>query len=220
MATYSTVIGLKLNDESDPFQLSDFIQNWNLLDGSPGTYICTSTSRPSWGAGQNGRLIFMSDLKQLSYWNNVSGWTDLRDAAPVFAGGYFLNAACNPGSTGTFSLMTFTTPRPSALSIWAAATYTYGANGWQNAAQAITFDGTASLMGSFQEQVRFAGDPFSTGGTGATNATSMTMIPTCTVGQHKIGLRVQVSNQYFTSINLVGVKILAMISTYASGNTL
>jgi hypothetical protein len=162
----------------------------------------------------------MSDLKQLSYWNSTSGWTDLRDAAPVFAGGYLLNAACNPGSTGTFNLMTFTTPRPSALAIWAGTTFTYGADGWQNAAQAITFDGTASLMGSFQEQVRFAGDPYSRGGTGATNATSMTMIPSVSAGQHKIGLRIQVSNQYFTSINLVGVKILAMISTYASGNSL
>jgi hypothetical protein len=162
----------------------------------------------------------MSDLKQLSYWNNASGWTDLRDAAPVFAGGYFIQAACNPGSTGTFSLMTFTTPRPSSLAIWASATYTYNASGWQNAAQAITFDGTASLMGSFQEEVRFAGDPFESSGTGATNATSMTMIPTVTAGQHRIGLRVQVSSFYHTSVTLVGVKIMAMISTYASGNSL
>lgn len=162
----------------------------------------------------------MSDLKQLSYWNNASGWTDLRDAAPVFAGGFYLNASCNPGSTGTFSLMTFTTPRPSALSIWAACTYTYAANGWQNASQAITFDGTPSLMGSFQEQVRFAGDPYSSGGTGATNATSMTLVPNVTAGQHQIGVRVQVSNIYYTSITLVGVKIIAMISTFASGNVL
>jgi hypothetical protein len=219
VATYSTVLGLKLNDESDPFQLSDFIQNWQTLDASPGIYICTSTSRPSWGTSQAGRLIFMTDLKQVSYWSGTT-WNDLRDAAPMFAGGFYLNVSCNPGSTGTFNLLTLTTPRPSSLAIWAGTTYTYAANGWQNASQAITFDGTASLMGSFQEQVRFAGDPYSTGGTGATNATSMTMIPTCTAGQHQIGLRVQVSNNYFTSVNLVGVKVLALISTYASGNSL
>jgi hypothetical protein len=161
----------------------------------------------------------MSDLKQLSYWSGTT-WNDLRDAAPVFAGGYYINAACNPGSTGVFNVLTLTTPRPSALSIWMGATFTYPANGWQIAAQAITFDGTASLMGSFQEEVRFAGDPYSTGGEGATNATSMTLIPDCTAGQHQIGVRVQVSNTYFTTVTLVGVKILAMLSTYASGNSL
>lgn len=162
----------------------------------------------------------MQDLKQLSYWLNTDGWHDLRDSAPVFAGGYFLNVACNPGSNGAFSLMTFTTPRPSALSIWAAATYSYPANGWQNAAQAITFDGTPSLMGSFQEEIRFSGDPSASSGTGATNATSMTLIPSVSAGQHKIGLRVQVDNSHTTSITLIGVKIIAMISVYSSGNSL
>jgi hypothetical protein len=213
------VLGLKLNAESDPFQLSDFLQNWSTLDASPGVYICTSTSRPSWSSGQAGRLIFMTDLKQQSYWDGAN-WQDLRDSAPVFAGGYYLNATCNPGSTGNFNLMTFTTPRPSALSIWMSTTWTYGANGWQNASQAITFDGNPSLMGSYQEQVRFAGDPYSTGGTGATNATSLTMIPSCSAGQHNIGIQVQVSHIYFTPITLVGVKVLAMISNFASGNVL
>lgn len=164
-------------------------------------------------------MIFMTDLKQTSYWSGT-GWNDLRNSAPVFAGGYFLNVACNPGSNGTFNLMTFTTPRPSALAIWATATYTYPANGWQNGAQAITFDGSPSLMGSFQEQIRFAADTGKNTGSGATNATSMTMIPSCSAGQHKIGMRIQVSSDYNTPIVLEGVKIMAMISVYASGNSL
>jgi hypothetical protein len=161
----------------------------------------------------------MSDLKQLSYWNGTT-WNDLRDAAPVFAGGYYLNVACNPGSSATFNALTLTTPRPSGLSVWMGATFTYPANGWQIAAQAITFDGTPALMGGFEEEVRFAGDPYSTGGEGATNATSMALIPSVSAGQHQIGIRVQVSNQYFTTVTLVGIKIIAMISTYASGNSL
>ena len=50
MATYSTVMGLKLNDPSDSFELSDFVANWETIDASPGTYICTSNTRPNWGA--------------------------------------------------------------------------------------------------------------------------------------------------------------------------
>lgn len=220
MATYSTVLGLKLNDESDPFQLSDFTANYQILDQSPGTYICTSTTRPSWGAAQNGRLIFMSDLKQLSYWNNSTGWSDLRDAAPVFAGGYFLDAGLNPGSTSNFSLLTLTTPRPSALAIWATATYTTQSDAWQVVSQAITFDGVPSLMGSFQEQVRFAGDPYNDGGTVSSSGTSMTMIPSVSAGQHQIGIKTQLSHTYFSTVTLQGVKIIALISTFASGNSL
>ena len=40
------VHGLKLNAPTDPFQLSDFVANWQILDASPGTFICTSASRP------------------------------------------------------------------------------------------------------------------------------------------------------------------------------
>jgi hypothetical protein len=219
VATYSTVLGLKLNDASDPFQLSDFIANWQVLDASPGTFICTSTSRPSWGTAQAGRMIFMKDLKQTSYWDGAS-WNDLRNAAPMFAGGFFLNAACNPGSTGTFNLLTLTTPRPSSLAIWASATYTCDNDDFQSAQQAITFDGTPSLMGSFQEAVRPAGDDHGGGTQIPSSAASMTMIPAVTAGQHQVGLRVQVSNRYFDSMTLVGVKILALVSVYATGNSL
>jgi hypothetical protein len=220
VATYSTVLGLKLNDESDPFQLSDFTANYEILDASPGTYICTSTSRPSWGADQNGRLIFMSDLKQLSYWNNSSGWTDLRDAAPVFAGGFYLDAGLNPGSTATFGLLTFTTPRPSALAVIATANYTYASDAWQVVTQSLTFDGTASNMGGFSEQVRCAGDPYNSGGTVASSATSLAVIPSVSAGQHQIGIKTQLSHTYYSNVSLQGVKIIALISTFASGNSL
>jgi hypothetical protein len=161
----------------------------------------------------------MSDLKQLSYWSG-SAWNDLRDSAPVFAGGYFLNAGLNPGSTSSFGLLTFTTPRPSALAIWAAATYTTQSDAWQVVSQAVTFDGTPSIMGGFQEQVRFAGDPYNSGGTVSSSGTSLAMIPSVTAGQHQIGIRTQLSHTYFSTVDLTGVKIIALISTFASGNSL
>jgi hypothetical protein len=162
----------------------------------------------------------MSDLKQLSYWNNSTGWTDLRDAAPVFAGGYFLNIGLNPGSTANFGLLTFTTPRPCALSIIATANYTYTSDSWQVVTQSLTFDGTPSNMGGFSEQVRCAGDPYNSGGTVASSATSLAVIPSVAAGQHVIGIKTQLSHIYFSTVDLQGVKILALISTFASGNVL
>ncbi|MCW2930010.1 MAG: hypothetical protein JWM19_972 [Actinomycetia bacterium] len=219
MATYSPVLGLKLNDESDPFQLSDFVGNYGILDASPGTYTCTSTSRPSWSTAQAGRLIFMTDLKQLSYWSGTS-WQDLRDSAPVFAAGAYLNTPISHGASPIFNVLTFTTPRPSALSIWLTATYNFPNNKAQDVEQAVVFDGSDSVMGSYREQVRMSGDGGDSGATAGENAMSVALVPSVAAGQHKIGIRVVVSSHYPVGITLVGVKIIAMISTFASNNVL
>jgi hypothetical protein len=219
VATYSTVLGLKLNQLSDPFELSDFVANWSILDANPGYFICTSVSKPSWGAAQAGRMIFMTDLKQLSWWSGTA-WNDLRDSAPVFAGGSYLSVACNPGSTGVFNVLTFTTPRPSSLAIWLSGTYNCPNNKSQNSYQSVVFDGAQQTIGSFREQVRFAGISGDTGFAVGTNAASLAMIPTVSAGQHRIGVQVDVSSSYNTAITLVGVKVMAMIALYATGNSL
>lgn len=218
MATYSTVLGLKLNQLSDPFELSDFVANWDILDASPGAFICTSVTRPSWGTAQAGRLIFMTDLKQLSYWTGTT-WADLRDSAPVFAGGTYLDVACNPGSSGVFNILTFTTPRPSALSIFLTATYNWSNTKTQDAYQSVAFDGVQQYMG-YREQLRFIGNLGDTGASTGTNAYSMAVIPSVSAGQHKVGVEVQVGSVYNTPLTLIGVKVIAMISLYASGNVL
>jgi hypothetical protein len=217
VATYSTVLGLKLNQLSDPFELSDFVGNWGILDASPGIFICTSVSRPSWGAAQAGRLIFMTDLKQTSYWSGTS-WNDLRDSVPTFAGGTYLDVTCNPSSSGIFSILTFTTPRPCSLAIFASATYNYPNNKTQDLYQSITFDGEAQYMG-YREQLRMSPTGGETGVSAGDNAISMAMIPTVAAGQHKIGMQVYVGT-YNTPITLIGVKTIAMISLFAGGNSL
>jgi hypothetical protein len=217
VATYSTVLGLKLNELSDPFELSDFVQNWDILDASPGTFICTSVSRPSWGTAQAGRMIFMTDLKQSSYWTGTA-WADLRNAVPSFAGGSFMSVTCNPGSSGIFNILTFTTPRPCSMAIFASATYQYPNNKTQDLYQSITFDGGAQYMG-YREQVRMSPTGGDTGVAAGNNAASMAIIPTVAAGQHKIGMEVYVGS-YNTPITLVGVKTVAFISLFASGNSL
>lgn len=219
MATFSSVMGLKLNDQSDPFQLSDFVGNWNILDKSPGVYICTSTSKPSWGTAQAGRMIFMADLKHVSYWSGT-GWNDLRDGAPIFAGGVFVNQTANPGSTPVYNVLTFTTPRPCTLAIWLTGTYGYPNNKFQNANQAVTFDGVAGFMGGYQEQIRFSGNNLDNGADASITCMSMQVIPSISAGQHRIGARLQVGSDYKVSIHVTGYKVIGLVSLYDSGNIL
>src|SRR6185312_8967561 len=122
MATFTTFLGLKVNAGTDAFLLSDFTSNWNTLDANPGVFICTSTTRPSYSSGQAGRIIFMTDLKQLSYWNG-SSWQDLRDSAPVFAQGAIFNTSMSAGSSPTFTVCSLTVPRPCSMAIWLSGTY-------------------------------------------------------------------------------------------------
>ena len=219
MATFSTVLGLKLPGSSDPFLLSDFIGNWGILDAAPGTFICTSTNRPNWSTAQAGRLIFMTDLKQLSYWTG-SAWADLRDAAPVFAGGSYINTAMNSGSSPNFNVLTFTTPRPCALALVITATYQCANNKTQDLWQQPSLDGAVAGFGGYRDQIRFVGNSADSAATAAQTCTSIAVAPTVTSGQHKLGAFIQVSSNYTTAITLVGVKVMAFVSLYNAGNTL
>lgn len=219
MATTSTVLGLKLPGSSDPFLLSDFIGNWGILDASPGVFICTSTNRPNWSTAQAGRLIFMSDLKQLSYWNG-SAWSDLRDSVPVFAGGSYINTAMNSGSSPTFNVLTFTTPRPCALAVFMSVTYQCANNKTQDLWQQVSFDGSPTVLGNFRDQIRFVGNSGDSSATAAETCGTICVIPSVTSGQHKLGAFVQVSSNYNSAVTLVGVKVMAFIALYSTGNSL
>jgi hypothetical protein len=50
---------------------------------------------------------------------------------------------------------------------------------------------------------------------------SLAMIPSIAKGTHQIGLMVEVSSSFrYAAINLVGIKAMAFISLFASGNSL
>jgi hypothetical protein len=219
VATFSNYLGLKLNQSTDPFLLSDFIANWDILDASPGTYICTSTTRPSWSAGQAGRLIFMTDLKQTSYWNGTS-WQDLRDSVPVFSQGAFFNTSMSAGSSPQFTVCTFTTPRPCSMAIILSGTYQCSNQQNQDAYQSIIYDGAKQNLGSFREQIRFAGNKTDSGAPAGLNVCSLTVVPTVTAGTHHIGLQVDMSSDYSNAITLAGAKVIGLIGLYSSGNSL
>jgi hypothetical protein len=74
VSTRSDILQLILNasDGSDPFLLSDFLTNWGILDSSPGVFICTSSTHPSWGTDQAGRLVFETDTLDFLGWNGTT----------------------------------------------------------------------------------------------------------------------------------------------------
>lgn len=74
MSTLTSRLRLFKHTVADRFKTSDYAANWDSLDASPGTFICTSTTRPSdWAAAQTGRPIYETDT-DLTYTWNGTGW--------------------------------------------------------------------------------------------------------------------------------------------------
>lgn len=57
MPTPSPKLGLALPSQPDDFSTADVRGNWEKIDAAPGTFICTSTTKPTWGVNQAGREI-------------------------------------------------------------------------------------------------------------------------------------------------------------------
>lgn len=57
MTSISPRLGLVVPTTVDQFSTADIAANWGKIDAAPGTHICTSSTRPSWGASQAGRKI-------------------------------------------------------------------------------------------------------------------------------------------------------------------
>jgi hypothetical protein len=69
MPTPSTRLALNIFSTADTFSTAQYDANWSLLDNYPGIYICTSTTRPTWGANQNGMRIHETDTGLSWVWN-------------------------------------------------------------------------------------------------------------------------------------------------------
>lgn len=213
MATFSTIQNLKLPDATDPFQRLDFIQNWNLLDASPGVFVCTNATRPTWGTNQRGRLIFMTDYKCLSYWDG-SSWQDERTAVPVFANGAIFDANITKNATPIFNVVTFTTPRPCTLAVIMNAVLTCDSQKTQFASLRINLDGADVLMGGFSDTMRFIGNSNDANAEANQTITAIGVV-NCGVGQHKLQGKIS-AGTYNTTISLHGLKTMAFMATYNS----
>ncbi|GAA1978609.1 hypothetical protein [Kitasatospora viridis] len=108
--------GLKTWDGSDPFLRSDFNDNFRKIDSYPGAYICTSSTRPSWGAAQAGMKIIESDTRRELIWNG-SSWREPLTAPPLFIGWLRPWTTFVGGAGGSFVVGSIQINRPGTLFI-------------------------------------------------------------------------------------------------------
>lgn len=74
MSTPSPKMGLTLPTTTDRFSTSELRSNWEKIDASPGTFICTSSTRPAWGSSQAGRQIYETNTNLTWTWTGTA-WT-------------------------------------------------------------------------------------------------------------------------------------------------
>lgn len=72
MTTPSPKLQLALPTQTDPFSTADVRENWEKIDAAPGTYICTSTTRPALTAAQAGRKIYETNTGLEWVWNGTA----------------------------------------------------------------------------------------------------------------------------------------------------
>jgi hypothetical protein len=199
-------LSLKRNDGSDPFKRQDFIDNWDKLDLTPGCHICTSTSRPTWGAPETGRSIYETNTRQELV------WTGSAFVEPLLVGSSWVRTATvgfwqTPGWSGDWVLPgSVVTTRPGTLTVIQTVGLSCTADaGSQSVSLDGLINGTPRTVGGYVS-IQF---PFL--GAGATiDRRIITIISSYAlgVGTHTIGTRVAIGagaeSIYIQSISAVG----------------
>lgn len=73
MPSFTDRLALMRHTLSDRFRVQDYADNWNRLDEFPGTFICTSATRPNdWGALQEGLSIYETDTTLTWHWDGAA----------------------------------------------------------------------------------------------------------------------------------------------------
>lgn len=109
--------GIKTWDGSDPFLRADFNDNWRKVDSYLSAFICTSTTRPSWGAAQAGMRIFETDTRRDLMWTGTT-WKEPLPAPPGYSAFLAPHAQLYQGTTVSYNMATFTLNRPATVSLW------------------------------------------------------------------------------------------------------
>lgn len=76
MTTPSPKLQLAVPSQVDPFSTDDLAANWGKIDAAPGSFICTSTTRPVWTSAQAGRKILETNTG-LEWWWDGDEWKRL-----------------------------------------------------------------------------------------------------------------------------------------------
>jgi hypothetical protein len=202
MSTTSQHLGLTVNDGSDPFVLSDFTNNWNTIDRYPGIWICTSTTRPTWGSGQAGQMIMETDTRRNMLWTGTT-WREMLTGPAVWWGSLRPGVAIGKNTTLTYVVGTFTVNRPGTLLGITTTEMGLPSNGYIEGNIRVMIDGSQANWDGAGYGEYFKAD-WSTSGTSnglndfGTTITSMG-VRTVGAGTHSIGFRVDTAS--YSAIN-------------------
>lgn len=212
MSTTSQRMGLKIPDGSDPFLRTDFVQNYNTLDSYPGVRICTSTTRPAWGAGQAGMLILETDTRRNMMWTGTT-WREMLYGPAVWWGSTRPQVMAGANTVLTYTVGTFTVNRPGTLLGMLTTEMALSDRGWNACNVRCMLDGVdANIDTGFGGE--FIASTLPNTSTFGTNK-SVTTVPSLGIrnisaGTHSIGLRVQTSASNVADLKLTSVRAVAM----------
>lgn len=213
MSTTSQRMGLKIPDGSDPFLRTDFVQNYNTLDSYPGVRICTSTTRPTWGAGQAGMMVMETDTRRNMLWTGTT-WREMLVGPALWWGSMRPQVMIGAGTMVTYVVGTFTVNRPGSLFGLTTTEHALPCRGYTGATTRVMIDGSdANFDGPNQhgEFVQTAFPNTSTFGTDRWYQTVASMgVRNISAGTHSIGIRVTTQSGANQQLKLTSVRAMAM----------
>lgn len=194
MSTTSQRMGLKIPDGSDPFLRTDFVQNLNTLDKYPGPWICTSSTRPTWGAGQAGMSIMETDTRNSLMWTGTT-WREMLHGPAIWWGSLRPVQMIGKGTQVNYTVGTFTVNRAGALFAMLTTEYSMPNGGRIAANFRCLIDGAESNLdvttGYWGEYAETDFPLTSTFGTSRYHVTTPQLgIRNISAGTHSVGLRV------------------------------
>lgn len=146
-------LGLKTWDQSDPFLRQDFNDNSARLDSSPGAFLCTSGSRPAWGANQSGMRIYETDTRREVVWTGTA-WREPLSAPAAWTGWARPDVALGHNTHVYYKLATFNVNRPGALLVDLAVEVAIQSLYTMNMNFRVQVDGNDAQIGSSASYLR------------------------------------------------------------------
>ncbi|MFE4863273.1 hypothetical protein [Streptomyces sp. NPDC056670] len=213
MSGTTTRLGLKTWDQSDPFLRTDFNDNSARLDAYPGAFLCTSASRPAWGANQAGMRIYETDTRRELAWTGTA-WREVLSAAPVWPGYVRPDVSMGKDTHVYYKLATFQVNRPGALLVWLDAEVQCQSLYTANFAVRPQVDGNDAQVGSSASYMRVPQIHTSGGGWSRSWMMPALGLRSVGVGSHNYGIHFYTTPDSTTtavSVRLTSVRGVAML---------
>lgn len=213
MSTTSQHMGIKIPDGSDPFVRTDFVTNYNTLDKYPGNFICTSTTRPTWGPGQTGMCITETDTRRTMLWTGTT-WREMLYGPAVWWGSTRPQVLLGYGTMATYVVGTFTVNRPGSLFGITTTEHALPCRGRIGATTRLMLDGADANFDGPNQNGEYVETNFPDTSTFGTNRWYQTVtsigVRNISAGTHSIGIRVTTSSSGTGQIKVTSVRAMAM----------